>query len=243
MTIPSIKDSAMAAGALRPAAEAGCILAADTSSKRTTLALYRDGEIIEMNSTTETPSAARFFVLLDALLETGRMSLDDVDCLALGAGPGSFTGLRVSFTAFRTLAWARGLPLYPINSLLALAFPYRSVEASLIVRMAARRGHVYQYAVRAGGCIDELALLSYEEARTRAKALPVPQFLLGCAEEEEDELPRLVHALGPDAANIALLALEARAAGEPPNLKDVLPLYLRPSDAEVALQKSVCEGR
>jgi tRNA threonylcarbamoyladenosine biosynthesis protein TsaB len=211
------------------------ILSADTSSKRTALALYRDGEVIEMNSTTETPSAARFFVLMESLLGTARMSLDEIDYLALGAGPGSFTGLRVSFTAFRTLAWARSIPLYPINSLLALAYPYRALDASLVVRMAARRGHVYQYAVRAGKCIDELALLSYEEARARARALPAPQFLLGLAEEEAPELPRLVQSCGPDAASIAHLALDAIALGAPPNLKDVLPLYLRPSDAELSL--------
>jgi len=210
------------------------ILAADTSSSRTSLALCQDGEMIGISSSTETPSAARFFVLLDALLSTARLSLGELDCLALGVGPGSFTGLRVSFAAFRTLAWARSLPLYPIDSLLALAFPYRALDTSLVVRVHARRGHVYQCVLRAGVCIDDLALLSCEEANARVRLLPRPLFLLGAAGEGLDELPLLASPAGPDAAHIALLALEAVASSPPPKLEDVLPLYLRPSDAELA---------
>ena len=213
------------------------ILAADTSTARISLALSLDGvngETIEINQNMESPSAARFFVLLDALLKAADTPPDALDCLAIGAGPGSFTGLRVSFAAFRCLAWARALPLYPVCSLEAMAYPYRDLDASLIIRVNARRGQVYQYARNRGRTLLELALLPCAEANALARALPEPRFLLGGADEGDTEIARLGD-FGPSAANIAALAARAAGEGAPPKLEDVLPLYLRPSDAEMAL--------
>lgn len=209
------------------------ILAADTSSRRISLALFQGGEIIEISQSMESPSAARFFVLQDALLAAAKIQLDALDCLALGSGPGSFTGLRVSFAAFRCLAWARAIPLYPVCSLEAMAYPYRSLDAPLIVRVPARRGQVYQYVSHRGQVLQELALLPCAEASARSLSLPEPRFLLSPADDEDTECVRLFGY--PDAASIAALA--ADRTDPPPKLEDVLPLYLRPSDAEMSLSR------
>jgi len=214
------------------------ILAADTSTSRISLALSLNsagGEIIEMSQNMESPSAARFFVLLDALLKAADTPVDALDCLAIGAGPGSFTGLRVSFAAFRCLAWARALPLYPVCSLEAMAYPYRDLDASLIIRVNARRGQVYQYACNRGQTLLELGLLPRAEANALARALPGPRLLLGEADGEDGTESAWLGDFGPSAASIAALAALAMGRGAPPKLEDVLPLYLRPSDAEMAL--------
>jgi len=209
------------------------LLAADTSSNRTSLALLKDGEIISMQSDGVEPSASRMYVLMDAVLRAGSTGIGDVTALALGAGPGSFTGLRVSFAALRTLAWARGIPLIPVNSLEALVWAHRALPGPIAVVQPARRGHVYQLAVRQGQIVQEVGFFSLEEARARIGELGEGVLLAGVPDDLELGLPVLVQRAGPDAAAIARIASARLAAGERPILEDVLPLYLRPSDAEV----------
>ncbi len=214
------------------------LLAADTSSNRTSLALMKDGEIISMQSDGVEPSASRMYVLMDAVLRAGSVVIGDLTGLAIGAGPGSFTGLRVSFAALRTLAWARGIPLFPVNSLEALVWPHRALSGPIAVVQPARRGHVYQLSVRQGQIIQEVGFFSLEEARARIRELGEGVLLAGIPDDLDLDLPLLLHRAGPDAAGIARIAAERLAAGEQPILEDVLPLYLRPSDAEVTAARN-----
>lgn len=214
------------------------LLAADTSSNSTSLALYNNGEVYSMRADGAEPSASRMYVLLDAVLRAAGVEIRALEALAVGAGPGSFTGLRVSFAAMRTLAWTRGIPLIPVNSLEALVWPQRTLDAPLAVVQPARRGHVYQMALRAGTPIQEVGFYPLDEARARIRELGGGAFLAGTPDDLELELPLLVRREGPDAADIARLALGRLEAGERPVLEDVLPLYLRPSDAEVSASLS-----
>lgn len=209
------------------------LLAADTSSNNTSLALMKDGEIISMRADGSEPSASRMYVLMDAVLRAGSATFGDLTALAIGAGPGSFTGLRVSFAALRTLGWARGIPLIPVNSLEALVWPQRTLPGPIAVVQPARRGHVYLMAVRQGRVIQEVGFFTFEEARVRIRDLGADTLLAGVPDDLAMDLPVLMHQVGPDAAEIARMAASRIEAGERPVLEDVLPLYLRPSDAEV----------
>ena len=93
------------------------ILAFDTASARATSALVGDGEVLgERVSTTVTLLAD-----LDALLRQAGAHVGDVEALAVGTGPGSFTGLRVGLAAARALALALGIPVAGVSTLDALA--------------------------------------------------------------------------------------------------------------------------
>lgn len=209
------------------------LLAADTSSKGTSLALFQDGVVYSFKTEGGEPSASRLYLLLDAVLKTAGIGVSALQGLAIGAGPGSFTGLRVSFTALRTLAWTLKIPLVPVNSLEALVWPQHFLAAPLAVVQPARRGHVYQMALQAGVPIQEVGFYSFEEARLRIRELGRDVFLAGNPADLELDLPLLVQKDGPDAADIARMALPRLERGDYPPLEDVLPLYLRPSDAEV----------
>lgn len=93
------------------------ILAFDTASARATSALVGDGEVLgERVSTTVTLLAD-----LDALLRQAGAHVGDVEALAVGTGPGSFTGIRVGLAAARALAFALGIPAAGVSTLDALA--------------------------------------------------------------------------------------------------------------------------
>ncbi len=93
------------------------ILAFDTATGRATSALVDDGELLgERVSTTVTLLAD-----LDALLRQAGAHVGDVQALAVGTGPGSFTGIRIGLAAARGLALALGIPVAGVSTLDALA--------------------------------------------------------------------------------------------------------------------------
>ncbi len=92
----------------------------------------------------QAPSRAVFEWVQELLAET-RTSLSQLDCIAYGAGPGSFTGVRVAVALAQGLGYARGLPLCPVSTLAALAAGALrdSVADTAACCLDARLGEVY----------------------------------------------------------------------------------------------------
>src|SRR5687767_13666349 len=102
------------------------VLALDTASPSTvTGVLLADGSVVEARDDPAEGSrgehASRLLVLVEQALAQGGVGWGDVDRIAVGVGPGGFTGLRIGIATARALAQARGLPLVPVGSLAALA--------------------------------------------------------------------------------------------------------------------------
>ncbi|HET6584360.1 MAG TPA: tRNA (adenosine(37)-N6)-threonylcarbamoyltransferase complex dimerization subunit type 1 TsaB, partial [Nannocystaceae bacterium] len=96
-------------------------LALDTTTAGSVAVLDESTMLVERAGRPEMPHAMRLpGDLLDALAAAGR-SIDDVSLLAVAAGPGAFTGLRIGIATMQGLAFARGLPLVGISALDALA--------------------------------------------------------------------------------------------------------------------------
>jgi tRNA threonylcarbamoyladenosine biosynthesis protein TsaB len=123
------------------------ILGFDTSTAASTAAVLRaDGEAFEV-----APAPARLAErpahaaeLLPAVAEAMRLAgvgFADLDAIAVGVGPGGFTGLRIGVATARALAKARGLPLRPVGSLAALAAGMP--EGGRLALIDAKRGEVY----------------------------------------------------------------------------------------------------
>ena len=89
--------------------------------------------------------AARLLPLAEQALAEAGVAWEELDRLAVGVGPGGFTGLRIGIATARALAQARGLPLVPVGSLeaLAAAAARRFARASIAAVLDARRGEVY----------------------------------------------------------------------------------------------------
>ncbi|TML03237.1 MAG: tRNA (adenosine(37)-N6)-threonylcarbamoyltransferase complex dimerization subunit type 1 TsaB, partial [Actinobacteria bacterium] len=93
------------------------ILAFDTATNVATSALVDDGEVLGER----TSRAVTLLEDIDALLRQAGMHTRDVEALAVGVGPGSFTGVRIGLSTARGLALALGIPAAGVSTLDALA--------------------------------------------------------------------------------------------------------------------------
>jgi tRNA threonylcarbamoyladenosine biosynthesis protein TsaB len=219
------------------------ILAIETSTRAGGVALL-DGDRLVAGAILNIAltHSERLMAMIDRLLAEGGCSLEGLDGLAVSVGPGSFTGLRVGIAAVKGLALASDLPVAAVPTLdaLAAALPY-SLRAVCPV-LDARKGEVYVslYRWMAGSmtrCWDYLALAPAEAAAR----LESPAVLLGDAAETcfalvpagTDVCVAPAAQRLPSPMLVGQLGHRALAAGEITAVDELVPIYLRPSEAEL----------
>jgi tRNA threonylcarbamoyladenosine biosynthesis protein TsaB len=209
------------------------VLGIDTASTAISVALVDDAALLGERSDVVAHNRTGLLSMIDALFADAKLRPIDLDAVAVGAGPGSFTGLRIGMATAKGIAFAIGKPLWAVSSLAALAYPAAVDESPVVAVLDARRGEIYAGAYRRDGARltavgDERVLPPSELA---AFAPPNARFT-GDAAATYPELAALPGTWGvtPTARAVAALAL----AG---NHVDVLvggaPTYIRPSEAEV----------
>ena len=186
-------------------------------------------------------------------LAAAGVALDDVDLLAVAAGPGSFTGLRVGIAAMQGLAIARGLKIVPVSALEALA---RQAQRSLppartiAAWVDAQRGEVFA-ALYAGSPLDELApptAASPEQTLdARTQGLDVSRAAL-LRRRRRRPLSRRDRAQRSATARTSRRPpprSRPRPAESPPSIPSapsrphaVVPIYVRRPDAELARDRA-----
>lgn len=121
------------------------LLAIETSTEAGSVALWRDGVVLDRDCTPGVTHSETLLPLVRSLLAEAGVGLADLDGIAFGAGPGSFTGLRVACGVAQGLAVAAGLPLLPVGTLEAMAWTCRSQigGADVAVYLDARMNEVY----------------------------------------------------------------------------------------------------
>lgn len=202
------------------------LLAFDTATQAVTVALH-DGDAVVAESTTVDP--LRHGELLAPAIETAlaqagaRMS--DISRVAVGVGPGPYTGLRVGVVTARTLAAALGVPLDGVCSLDILAFAVR-VDGPFTVATDARRKEVYhaRYALPTQRLTDPAVDTPADVADAGPVAGRGPVLY-------PDAFPQAVAPELPAAADLARLVVSGAARLLPPD-----PLYLRRPDVAAAHQ-------
>lgn len=103
------------------------LLAIDTSTDACSVALLRDGRIFSDHQLLPREHTQNILPMVEAMLLNHSVAMSDVDGLVVGAGPGSFTGLRIAFGVVQGLAFAVGKPVAAISTLTALAMRARSL--------------------------------------------------------------------------------------------------------------------
>lgn len=143
------------------------VLAIDTSTLHASVALVAgapgDSQVLAESQSGVATHSERLLVQVDEVLVHADKTLADLDGIAIGAGPGSFTGLRIGMATAKGLAFATGKPLWAVSSLAALALevgPDAGAEALVVPVMDARRGEVFAGFYRVGK--DEVIALASE---------------------------------------------------------------------------------
>jgi tRNA threonylcarbamoyladenosine biosynthesis protein TsaB len=205
--------------------------------------LLADGRVVEARDDPPGDSrgehAARLLPLAEAALAEAGATWDDLDRIAVGVGPGGFTGLRIGVATARALAQARRLPLVPVSSLAALAEPLNAGdEPSLVAAVIdARRGEVFAAAWRDGRPVLAPAALAPTDLAERLAAAKAPALAVGNgAIRFRQELTSAGVAVPQDESTVHRIGAEALcrlgAAGEPAERDALLPDYRREPDAQ-----------
>jgi tRNA threonylcarbamoyladenosine biosynthesis protein TsaB len=215
------------------------VLAIDTSTSQVGVALGSGESVVaEVRLVGQRRHAEQLNPAIDHVLEQAGRSLSELAMVAVGVGPGLFTGLRVGVTTAKVVAQVVGCPVVPVSSLDLVARPLAMTGEWVAVVADARRGEVYS-AVYAPGCekVAEDAVTSPEDALARFPAEAGKMLVVGTGVSLLPERPGLVDAgaafAHPSPAALVTLASQRWERRECCAAEEVQPVYLRQSDAEL----------
>lgn len=222
------------------------ILAIETSAKSVSAAVVENGvPLASAYQNMGLTHSRTLMPLVDGMLSATGLRVQDMDLLAAANGPGSFTGLRIGVSALKGLAWALEKPCCGVSTLAAMARNLAHMEGLIICAMDARRNQVYnalflaQDGVLTRQCPDRAIGLA--ELAEEIKNRPEPKFVVGdgaglCYNYllEQDVPCRMAppQLVMQNAVGVALAAEEMAAAGQVTTARDLVPVYLRLSQAE-----------
>jgi len=219
------------------------VLALDTSTEYCSVALWQDGAVVERCELAGQKHSEMLIGMLDALLEDAGIRIKQVDGIAFGKGPGSFTGVRIACGAAQGLALGANLPVFGVCTLEALA--EASGKPRVIAALDARMGEIYHAAYQKQNdvwktvsapclCKPEAApLVSGEDWFGAGSGFAMHRTALD--ERYAGQLRGVDGTAVPQAAAIAILGAAQFAVGCGVDAAEALPLYLRD---KVALKTS-----
>ena len=218
-------------------------LALETSAKSVSVAVTENGTLLaQAYQDRGLTHSVTLMPLLDGMLKTAGLTLDDMDIIAVAQGPGSFTGIRIGVSAAKGLAWAKALPCCGVSTLEAMAYGVTDFEGVVVGAMDARRQQVYNALFRTeNGRVTRLCAdraVAMELVAEELAAMPEPKLIVG------DGAALLYDFLGigcrlasplhrqQSAAGVALAAEHLAAQGLTCSAQELQPVYLRLSQAE-----------
>jgi tRNA threonylcarbamoyladenosine biosynthesis protein TsaB len=218
------------------------LVAMDTATPSTVAGvLLADGRVVEARDDPPEGSrgehASRLLVLVERALNQGGVTWDDVERIAVGVGPGGFTGLRIGIATARALAQARGLPVVPVSSLAALARGADAADGATAAVIDARRSEVFAGVWADGRELLPPAALAPAALADRLRALERPVQAVGDGavrfRTEFEGAGVVVPVDGSAVHRIAAAPLcRLGAEGEPADRDRLLPDYRREPDAK-----------
>lgn len=223
------------------------IIALDSSGLVASVALLVNGEIrAEYSVNYKKTHSQTLLPMLDEIIRMTEMELNDIDAIAVAAGPGSFTGLRIGSATAKGLGLALNKPLIAVPTLEGLAYNCYGTEEVICPMMDARRSQVYtgsyQFKNNEFNVLQEQAVISVEECINRLNQLQMPVVFLGDGvepyTEQIHELVKVPYRFAPAhmnrqrASSVAIRGLCLAEAGQVVSADAFAPEYLRMSQAE-----------
>jgi tRNA threonylcarbamoyladenosine biosynthesis protein TsaB len=211
------------------------ILALDTSTEHCSAALWRDGSVDSREAAAGQTHSQLLLPMVDELLRRHALALKDLDGIAFGRGPGTFTGLRIACGVTQGLAFGSGLPVVGVSTLLALAEAVQSER--VVCCLDARMGEIYHAAYARSGedwrAVHEATLC----APDAAPELPAGTWVAcgggfsahsaALSKRYAGRLSEIRPELYPHARQIAALGVRQFEQGNGVPAEQALPVYIR----------------
>lgn len=227
------------------------ILALETSAKAVSAAVVENGKVLCSGyQDTGLTHSRTLMPIVEHILKNTGMTIAQIDAVAVAAGPGSFTGIRIGVSAAKGLAFAMEKPAVAVSALAAMARNVAFRDGLIVCAMDARRNQVYNALFEANGGIltrlTEDRAISLADLTEELRNDPRPKTVVGdggrlCADfltaqgvECQLAPPHLVM---QNAMSVALEAEELAAKGQLQSAQELLPIYLRPPHAEPLRKK------
>ena len=220
------------------------ILGIDSSGHTASVALYADGVVLSeySNNIGLTHSQTLLPMVAEIFSRTGHKA-EELDAIAVSAGPGSFTGLRIGAATAKGLALGYDIPLVEVSTLEGLAMNVHEMDEVYVHPiMDARRSQVYTATFLDGQLIGEEEAIGIEDLVTKINQMPGKHFFLGDAVPVyrsclEAKLSVPYRFAGPGnllqrASSVAMLGAEQLAQGKAVSGKDFHLSYIRKPQAE-----------
>ncbi|UXR69096.1 MULTISPECIES: tRNA (adenosine(37)-N6)-threonylcarbamoyltransferase complex dimerization subunit type 1 TsaB [unclassified Staphylococcus] len=204
----------------------------DSSNQPLAVALMKEDQVLgTYTSAVKQNHSVQLMPQVAALLETAKITPQDLTDIIVAQGPGSYTGLRIGVTVAKTLAYTLNANLYGVSSLKALAATLQWTDRVIVPIMNARREHVYAGAYQwQDGQLNTVMEDQYIALTDLIERMKDEQKVLFIGEDVrqfEESLQDF---------DVLLLLPKAEAMwqhkGEPQNVHSFSPQYLKLSEAE-----------
>jgi tRNA threonylcarbamoyladenosine biosynthesis protein TsaB len=230
-----------------------CLIALETATEACSVALAIDGRVLARHEIAPRRHAELVLPMCRDLIAEAGIARSAIDAVAVGRGPGAFTGVRLAIAIAQGLALAWDRPVLPVSTLAALAHGAAPGADAICAAIDARMGEVYLGLFRRDG--EELCALD-DERLVAPTAVQLPHGLerwsgvgTGFAAQDallarrlESRLVALDAAALPTAAAVAAIALVAHARGEAVDAAAVRPVYLRDKVADTMAERAARVG-
>ena len=215
------------------------ILALDTATENCSAALWIDGHVLQRELQAERGHADLILSMVDELLQESGATLPDLQAIAFGRGPGSFTGVRLAASVTQGLAFGAGVPVVPVSDLRAVAQRLASSQ-NVLVCNDARMQEVY-WGCYVRGTDGLMVPVTDERVSQPAEVRLPPEWanmpVAGVGRGFEvypllsaglaDQLTHIHPGLLPRASEVAKLAVAEVQAGRLKAAADAVPIYIR----------------
>lgn len=223
------------------------VLGVDSSGLVASVAIVEDDNLLaEYTVNYKKTHSQTLLPMLDEITRMTEMDLESIDAIAVAAGPGSFTGLRIGAATVKGLGLALDKPVIPVPTVDGLAYQMWGSTALVCPLMDARRKQTYTGLYRFTNGVFEVVepqcAVAIEEILERVNALDTPVVFLGDGvpvfQEDIKRLCRVPYVFAPahqnkqSGAAVATLGLQYLAEGKAVSAADFRPEYLRLSQAE-----------
>ncbi|WP_099189936.1 tRNA (adenosine(37)-N6)-threonylcarbamoyltransferase complex dimerization subunit type 1 TsaB [Tepidibacter mesophilus] len=222
------------------------VLGIDTSSKAASVAIMEDNKLIsEYTINNNKTHSQKLMPIIENMFKLNEMSANDIDLISVCIGPGSFTGLRIGVATAKAIAHVRDIPVVVVNSLEALSFNVSMTNKTVCPMIDAQKKQVYtcKYSWDKDSLlkVEDIDVKKVEDLAEELKSSLEEFVLIGEGVDLHKEVFGNINNvyIAPNshrasrASSICEIGIEKFKKGDTKNHYEVVPYYIRKSQAEV----------